>query len=251
MFFSYEAVWDALHPPPKFYYGTLQICVKIERIMHRAPTDTHCIDSITDLLDLRYYISGLISRRLSVSFCWCFQSKWHAWVHFPPNTTAFIIITVQLLSCVWLPLSAAHQASLSFTVSQNLLKLMSIESMMPSNHLILFCPLLLPPSIFPSIRVFSNESALCTRWPNYWSFSFSINPSNEYSQLISYRIDWLDLLAIQGTLKSLLQPHSSKASVLWLSAFFTVQLLYPSVTTGKTIPLTTCTFCQQSTVSAF
>ena len=138
MFFSYEAVWDALHPPPKFYYGTLQICVKIERIIHRAPTDTHCIDSIIDLLDLRYYISGLISRCLSVSFCWCFQSKWHAWVHFPPNTTVFIIVTVQSLSCVWLPLSAAHQASLSFTISQSLLKLMSIEPVMPSNHLI-FC----------------------------------------------------------------------------------------------------------------
>ena len=114
------------------------------------------------------------------------------------------------------------QASLSITNSQNLLKLMSIESVMPSKHLC--CPLLFPPLIFPSIRVFSNESVLCTRWPKYWSFSFNISPSNEYSGLISFRMDWLDLLAVQGTLKSLLQHHSSKASILQHSAFFTVQL---------------------------
>ena len=108
------------------------------------------------------------------------------------------------------------------------------ESVMPSNHLILCHPLLLPPSVFPSIRVFSNESVLCIRWPKYWSFSFSISPSNEYSGLISFRIDWLDLPAVQGTLKSLLQHHSSKASILWCSAFFMVQLSYPYMTTGKT-----------------
>ena len=113
---------------------------------------------------------------------------------------------------------------------------------MPSNHLILCCSLLLLPSIFPSIRVFSNESALRIRWPKYWSFSFSINPSNEYSGLISFRMDWLDLLAVQGTLKSLLQHHSSKASLLWHSAFFIVQLLHPYMTTGKTIALTRWTF---------
>ena len=131
---------------------------------------------------------------------------------------------------------------LSFTNSRSLLKRMSIESAMPSNHLILCCPLLRLPSIFPSIRVFSSESALHIRWPKDWSFSFSISPSNEYSGLISFRMDWLDLLAIQGTLKSLLQHHSSKASILRRSAFFTVQLLHPYMTTGKTIALTRWTF---------
>ena len=119
---------------------------------------------------------------------------------------------------------------------------MSIESVMPSNHLIFCHPLLLPPSIFPSIRVFSNESVLCIRWPKYWSFSFSISLSNEYSGLISFRMDWLDLPAVQGTLKSLLQYHSSKASILWHSAFFIVQLSHPYMTTGKTIALTRWTF---------
>ena len=119
---------------------------------------------------------------------------------------------------------------------------MSIELMMPSNHLILCHPLLLQPSIFPSIRVFSNESALHIRWPKYWSFSFSISPSNEYSGLISFRINWFDFLAVQGTLKSLLQHHSSKASTLWCSAFFVVQLSYPYMATGKTIALTRQTF---------
>ena len=130
------------------------------------------------------------------------------------------------------------QASLSITSSWSLLKLMSIELVMPSSHLILCRPLLLPPSIFPSIRVFSNESVLQIRWPKYWSFSFSISPSNEYSGLISFRMDWLDLLAVQETLKSLLQHHSSKASILHCSAFFTVQLSHPYMTTGKTIALT-------------
>ena len=140
------------------------------------------------------------------------------------------------------PWTAACQASLSITNSWSLLKLMSIKSVMPSNHLILCRPLLLPPSIFPSIRVFSNESALCIRWPKYWSLSFNISPSNEHSGLTSFRIDWLDLLAVQGTLKSLLQHHSSKASIFQCSAFFMVQLSHPYMTTGKTIALTRQTF---------
>ena len=130
----------------------------------------------------------------------------------------------------------------SITNSWSLLKLMSIESGMPSNHLILCCPLLLLPSIFPSIRVFSNESALRIRWSKDWSFSFNISPSNEHPGLVSFRMDWLDLLAVQGSLKSLLQHHSSKASILWCSAFFTVQLSHPYMTTGKTIALTRQTF---------
>ena len=138
--------------------------------------------------------------------------------------------------------TAARQASLSITNSRNLLKFMPIESVMPSNYLILCHPLLLLPSIFPSIRVFSNESVLCIGWPKYWSFNFNISPSNEYSGLISFRIDWFDLLTVQGTLKSLLQYHSSKASVLRCSAFFTVQLSHPYMTTGKTIALTRRTF---------
>ena len=151
--------------------------------------------------------------------------------------------SVQLLSRVQFfatPWTAIQQASLSTTNSWSLLKLMSIESVMPSNHLIFCCPLLLLPSVFPSTRVFSNESVLCIRWPKYWSFSFSfsISPSNDYSGLISFRIDWLDLLAVQGTLKSLLQYHSSKASILRRSAFFIVQLPHPYMTTGKTIALT-------------
>ena len=137
------------------------------------------------------------------------------------------------------------QVYLSMTNSQSLLKLMFIESVMPSNHLILCCHLLLLPSIFSSIRVFSNESALCIRWPNYWSFSFSISPSNEYSGLISFRMDWLDLLAVQGTLKSFLEHHSSEASILWCSVLFIVQLSHPHVTTGKTIALTRWTFASK------
>ena len=137
--------------------------------------------------------------------------------------------------------TAAHQASLSITNSQSLLKLMSIESVMPSNHIIPCRALLLLPSIFPRIRVFS-ESVLLIRWPNYWSFSFSSSPSNEYSGLISFRMDWLDILAVQGTLKSLLQCHNSKASILLCSAFFIVQLSHPYMTTGKTTALTRWTF---------
>ena len=149
--------------------------------------------------------------------------------------------SVQSLSCVWLfatPWIAACQASLSITNSWSPPKPMSIESVMPSNYLIFCCPLLLLPSIFPSIRVFSSVSALRIRWPKYWSFSFSISPSSEHSGLISFRMDWLDLLAVQGTLKSLLQHHSSKASILLCSAFFIVQLSHPYMTTRKTIALT-------------
>ncbi|CAM9315209.1 unnamed protein product [Rangifer tarandus platyrhynchus] len=138
--------------------------------------------------------------------------------------------------------SMNQRASLFFTISQSLLKLMSIESVMPSNYLILCQSLLLLSSIFPSIRVFSNEPDLLIRWPTYWSFSFSISPSNEYSGLISFRIDWFDLLAIQGTLKSLLQHHSSKASVPWHSAFLMVQLIHPYMTAGKIISFTRWTF---------
>ena len=140
------------------------------------------------------------------------------------------------------PWTAALQASLSIANSQSLLKLMSIELVMPSNHLILCLSPLLLPSIFPSIRVFSNESVLHIRWPKYWSFSFSISPSNEYSGRISFRMDWLDFLAVQGTLQSLLQHHSSKASIIRCSAFFIVQLSHPYMTTGKTIALTRWTF---------
>ena len=136
------------------------------------------------------------------------------------------------------PHEPQHARPLSITNSQSLPELMSIESVMPSNHLILCCPLLLLPSIFHSIRVFSNESTLCIRWPKYWSLSFKISPSNEQPGLISFRMDWLDLLAVQRTLKSLLQQHSSKASILWCSAFFIVQLSHPYMTTGKTIALT-------------
>ena len=152
--------------------------------------------------------------------------------------------SVQLLSRVQFfatPWTAGCQAFLSITSSWSLLKLMSIESMMPSNHLVLCRPLLLLPSIFPSIRVFfffPNKSVLHIRWPKYWSFSFNISPSNEHSGLISFGMDWLDPLAVQGTLKSLLQHHSSKASILWCSAFFIVQLSHPYMTTGKTIALT-------------
>ena len=153
----------------------------------------------------------------------------------------------QSLSRVWLfatPWTAARQASLSITNCRSLPKAMSIESVMPSNYLILYHPLLLLPSILHSIRVFTSESALPIRWPKDWSLSFSISPSNDYSALISFKIDWFDLLTVQGTLSSLLQHHSSKASILWCSAFFIVQLSHPNMTTGKTI-------CWQSNVSAF
>ena len=170
----------------------------------------------------------------------------------PQNVTVFeetafkeVVVAVQSLSRVWLfatPWTAAHQASLSITRSRSPPKPMSIELVMPSNHLILCHRLLLLLPIFPSIRVFSNESALHIRWPKYWSFSFNISPSNEHRGVISFRMDWLDLLAVQGTLKSLLQHHSSKASILWCSALFIVQFSHPYRTTGKTIGLTIWTF---------
>ena len=160
------------------------------------------------------------------------------WAHKSWSANPFIVVS--LLSHV--QLFVTPRASLSFTISQSLLKLTSMKSVMPSNHLILCCPLLLPPSILPSIRVFSNESALHLRWPNYWSFSFSISTSNEYSGLISFRMDRLDLLAVQWTLKSLLQHHSLKASILWFSAFFMVQFSHPYMTTGRTIAWTIQTF---------
>ena len=146
---------------------------------------------------------------------------------------------VRLFGTPWI---AARQASLSITNSRSLLRLISIESVMPSSHLILSHPLLLLPPIPPSIRVFSNEPTLCMRWPKYWSFSFSISPSNEHSGLISFRMDWLDLFAVRGTLKSLLQQHSSKTSIFQCSAFFTIELSHPYMTTGKTIALTRRTF---------
>ena len=156
-----------------------------------------------------------------------------------PYSSVQSLSHVRLFATPWI---AACQASLSITNSRSWPKLMSFESVMPTNHLNLCRPLLLLPSIFSSIRVFSNESALCIRWPNYWSFSFSTSPSNEHPGLIPFRMDWLDLLAVQGTLKSLLQHHSSKASLLRCSAFFTVQLSHPYMTTGKTIALTRQSF---------
>ena len=154
-----------------------------------------------------------------------------------------LLFSCSVMSNFWsaTPWSAECQASVFFTVSQSLLKLLPVELMMPSNHLILYCPLLLLSSIFPSLKVFSNESALHIRWPKYWSFNFSISPSSKYS-VISFRIDWFDLLTVQGTLKSPLQHHSSKASILWCPAFFMVQLSHPYITTGKTIALTRQTF---------
>ena len=162
-------------------------------------------------------------------------------IHLTIEIYLFQFTSVQSLSHVWLfasPWTTACQASLSITNSQSPPKPISIVSVMPSNHLILYRPLLLLPSIFPSIRVFSKESVLHIRWPKYWSFRFNISPSNEHSGLISFRMGWLDLLAVQGTLKSLLQHHSSKASILQRSAFFLVQLSHPYMTTGKTIALT-------------
>ena len=201
-------------------------------------------------IELKYRLLWVV---YSFSLCWFFQSMNMIYVSIylcplwflSPVFYSFLYIgllflSVLSLSCVWLfvtPWTAAYQASLSITNSQSLPKLMSIEVMMPSSHLILCRPLLLPP-IPPSTRVFCNQSTLCMRWPKYWSFSFSISPSEEHPGLISVRMDWLDLLAVQGTLKSLLQHHSSKASILLRSAFFTVQLSHPYMITGKTIALT-------------
>ena len=164
-------------------------------------------------MTLHYYIDSVSSACLK--FC-VLCDDWCSHQYFPSFSTFFLFFSYLVMSKLFAtPWTAARQASLSFIISQSLLKLMSVESVMPSNHLMLCCPLLLLPSVFPSIRVFSNESALHIRWSKYWSFVFSISPSNEYSGLISFRIDWFDLLAVQGTLKSLLQHHSSEASVLW------------------------------------
>ena len=166
--------------------------------------------------------------------------------------TCLLLFSRSVVSDSVTPRTAAHQGPLSFTISQTLLKLISIESVRPSSHLILCCPLLLPPSIFPSIRIFSNELAVCIRWPKDWSFCFSISPSNEYSELISFRINRFDLLTVQETLKSLLQHHKSgKASILRRSNFFMVQLSHPHMTIGNTIALTIWTKWWQSDVSAF
>ena len=193
----------------------------------RTRLNTHITLLLLKLREVRQLTSGHIPRG------WCSKdslSGLHALKRcpFPGSATSLFwgwtgFSHVQLFVTPW---TAACQASLSITNSQSSLKFMSIELVMPSHHLILCRPLLLLPSIFPSIRVFSNESVLCIRWPKCWSFSFSISPSNEYSGLISFRMDWLDLLAVQGTLKSLIQHRSSKASILWYSAFFPVQLLH-------------------------
>ena len=178
-------------------------------------------------------------------FRWKLYPNVFLFQYFNWQSNTWFSFSVQSLSHVRLfatPRTAARQASLSITNSWSSPKPISIESVMPSNHLILCCPLLLLLSIFPRIRVFSNESALYISWPKYWSFSSSISPSNEYSGLIYFRMDWLDLLAVQGTLKTLLQKHSSKASILRHPAFFIVQLSHPYMTTGKTIALTRWTF---------
>ena len=178
---------------------------------------------------------SLFPCRLSCGGYW--PGSWPPPVHF-----SSLQCSCSVMSNFLRPWTAASQACLSITNSQSLLKLMSIKSVIPSNHLMLCHPLLLPHPIFPSIRVFSNESVLRIRWPKYWSFSFSVSPPNEFSGLISFRIDWFDLLGVQGTLKSLLQHHSSKASILQRSAFFMIQLSHPYMTTGKTIALSRWTF---------
>ena len=207
------------------------------------------------LLTVSWYQTGIWSSLCwenKVLLEWSFDNR--VWISLPLSDIYLFlksfcyfgkVSSVQSLSRVWLfatPWTAACQAYLTITNSQGLLRLMSTDSVLPSNHLLLCRPLLFLPSIFPSIRVFSNESALHIRWPKYWRFSFNISHSDEYSELISFRMDWLDLLAIQGTLKSLLQHHSAKASILWRSAFFIVQLSHPHITNGKTIALTRWTF---------
>ena len=194
------------------------------------------------IVSYRIYILRLLLLSWDISCTWKNNITWAIKI----ISRCFIwVSSVQSLSPIWLfvtPWIAAPQASLSITNSRSSLRLMSIESVMPSSILILCCPLPLLPPIPSSIRVFSNESTLRMRWPKYWSFSFSIIPSKEIPGLISFRMDWLDLVAVQGTLRSLLQYHSSKASILWRSAFFTVQLSHPYMTTGKTIALIRRTF---------
>ena len=193
----------------------------------KCPLAEECIRKLWHIHTMKYYSATKKNTFESVPMRWMFSS---------------VQFSCSVVSDSATPWTTAHQASLSITNSQNLSKPMSIESVMSSNHLILCRPLILLPSIFPSIRVFSNESAFPMRWPKYWSFSFNISPSNEHPGRISFRMDWLDLLAVQGTLKSLLQHHRSKASILRHSAFFIVQLSHPYMTTGKTIALTRQTF---------
>jgi len=196
-------------------------------------------------IDTLLLLSILKSKLPNFGFCHGLYSALASTLTLNKDSVSTSVIVVQLLNHVRLfatPWTAAHPASLSFIISQSLFKLMSTEPVMPSNHLILCCPLSLLPLVFLSIKVFSSESALHIRWPKYWSFSFSISPSSEHSGLISFRMDWLDLLAVQGTLKSLLQHHSLKASIFWRSAFFMVQLSHPYMTTGKIIALTRWTF---------
>jgi len=196
---------------------------------------------ISSFYSLELCIQMLISFLFSFAFHF---SSFHSYLkgHHSTCKISSVQFSHSVVSDSLRPWTAARQASLSITNSWSLLKLMSIALVMPSNHLILCRPLLLPPSIFPSIRIFSNESVLHIRWPKYWSFSFNISPFNEHSGLISFRMDWLDFLAVQETLKSLLQHHSSKAPIFRRSAFFIVQLSHPFMTTGKTIALTRWTF---------
>ena len=213
-----------------------------QRLVFTHPESPQCAlvrgDCSSWLLEGRCSVSISSSHRAYLLF-WCSLSlQWMGCRHLRVQLSS----VAQSCPTLCDHMGAAYQTSISITNFRSLLKLMSIESVIPSNHLILCHPLLLPPSIFPSIRDFSNESALHIRWPKYWSFIFSISLSNEYSGLISFRMDWLDLLAVQGTLKSLLQHHSSKASILQRSAFFIVQLSHPYMTTGKTMALTRRTF---------
>ena len=220
-----------------YIYNVIIYCFQSHRVLWSADSVTFS-SSISPLLASLPFLTH--SMRVPAMSFWQFLESA---LNFLAPSVQFS--SVQSLSHVWLfviPRTAARQASLSITNSQSLPKLTSIESVMPSNHLILCCPHLHLPSIFPSIRVFSSESALRIRWTNYWSFSFDISPSNEYPGLISFGLGWLDLLAVRGTLKSILKHHSSKASILWCSAFFIIQLSYPYMTTGKNIALTRRTF---------
>ena len=206
--------------------------------------------------NVKYHISFYSIRPLQIKlhFIWLLKESYTLRIKWNLDPILKILAVVQFLSCVRLfvtPWTAARRASLSITISLSLLKLMSIELVMPSNHLILCCPLLLLPSIFPNIRVFSSESALHIKWPKYWSFSFSISPSKEYSSLISFRIDWFDLLVVQGTLKSLLLHHSSNASILWSSAFLMAQLSTSIHDYWKNHSFGYMDLCWQSNVSAF
>ena len=211
--------------------------------MHRGPAASASRGSLKEIWNLKSH-----PRTIELKYTFNEIPRWTVYtVKFEKHGSKQpeIFSSFQLFSHVWhfaTPWAAACQASLSISNFWSLLKLISIELVMPSSHLILCHPLLLPPSIFLSIRVSSDESVLRMRWPKDWSFSFSISPSNEHPGLISFRMDWLDLLRVQGTLKSLLQHHSSKASILWPSVFFIVQLSHPYMTTGKTMALTRWTF---------